>query len=538
MGIPSYFSYIVKNHSNIIKRLSDIKKKPNNLYIDSNSIIYDCLRKISSEYHKYTDGEFEDILIANICSTIDGYIKITNPNKSVLIAFDGVAPFAKMEQQKTRRYKSGLESEISSNILGTPIKKVWDRTAITPGTIFMRKLGSQLMRYYKTSKTGQICTHIMVSDSGVPGEGEHKIFQYIRDNPIKHAEEVTLIYGLDADLIMLGLNHLPISKNIYLYRETPEFIKSIDKSLEPNEDYILDLPLLAEAIINKMNGGSKANSIQKHNRLYDYIFLCFFLGNDFMPHFPSINIRTSGVDTMIAAYQNTIGRTNENLTNGKTIFWKNVRILIEFLANSELRLLKQEYGIRNRQGRRKFSNRTDDDKLFYFQTFPLRNREKEEIIDPYNEFWEERYYKVLFKTDINDFYKKKIAINYLEGLEWTMKYYTSGCVNWYWGYEYSYPPLLKDLLKYIPHWETTMCEKDGREPVHPYVQLAYVLPKKSFHLLPHKLAESVLQKYQGHYDADNEITWAFCKYFWESHIDFTYIDFEDLETYILGLIHH
>jgi 5'-3' exonuclease len=97
---------------------------------------------------------------------------------------------------------------------------------------------------------------------------------------------------------------------------------------------------------------------------------------------------------------------------------------------------------------------------------------------------------------------------------------------------------LKDLLKYIPHWETTMCEKDGREPVHPYVQLAYVLPKKSFHLLPHKLAESVLQKYQGHYDADNEITWAFCKYFWESHIDFTYIDFEDLETYILGLIHH
>jgi len=72
-----------------------------------------------------------------------------------------------------------------------------------------------------------------------------------------------------------------------------------------------------------------------------------------------------------------------------------------------------------------------DDKLFYFQTFPLRNREKEEIIDPYNEFWEERYYKVLFKTDINDFYKKKIAINYLEGLEWTMKYYTSGCVNRY-----------------------------------------------------------------------------------------------------------
>ena len=88
----------------------------------------------------------------------------------------------------------------------------------------------------------------MVSDSRDAGEGEHKIFAYIRDNPEKHNDETSLIYGLDADLIMLGLNHLPISKNLFLYRETPEFIKSIDRTLEPNESYVLDLPVLAEAI--------------------------------------------------------------------------------------------------------------------------------------------------------------------------------------------------------------------------------------------------------------------------------------------------
>ena len=75
--------------------------------------------------------------------------------------------------------------------------------------------------------------------SDEPGEGEHKLFGYIRDYEC-HKHEVTVVYGLDADLIMLCLNHLRISKNIYLYRETPEFVKSIDRSINPNESYLLE----------------------------------------------------------------------------------------------------------------------------------------------------------------------------------------------------------------------------------------------------------------------------------------------------------
>ena len=37
------------------------------------------------------------------------------------------------------------------------------------------------------------------------GEGEHKLFNFIRENKKKHSKEITLVYGLDADLIMLGL---------------------------------------------------------------------------------------------------------------------------------------------------------------------------------------------------------------------------------------------------------------------------------------------------------------------------------------------
>ena len=54
MGIPSYFSYILKKHSDLIKKLAfDV----NNLYIDSNSVIYDALRSLKEDKH------FEENLI-------------------------------------------------------------------------------------------------------------------------------------------------------------------------------------------------------------------------------------------------------------------------------------------------------------------------------------------------------------------------------------------------------------------------------------------------------------------------------------------
>ena len=47
MGIPSYFSYIVKNHREIIQKINDLKIPIHNLYIDSNSIVYDSLRALN-----------------------------------------------------------------------------------------------------------------------------------------------------------------------------------------------------------------------------------------------------------------------------------------------------------------------------------------------------------------------------------------------------------------------------------------------------------------------------------------------------------
>ena len=172
-------------------------------------------------------------------------------------------------------------------------------------TNFMDKLnnGVLIITYKGKEKTYNIKQFIF-SGSDEPGEGEHKLFQHIRENEkLRHQKEVTVIYGLDADLIMLCLNHLRISKQIYLYRETPEFVKSINRDINPNESYLLDIPLLSQEIIMEMNNGKKPSSKQETNKLYDYIFLCFLLGNDFLPHFPAMNIRTNGIDIMLEAYK-------------------------------------------------------------------------------------------------------------------------------------------------------------------------------------------------------------------------------------------
>jgi len=354
MGVPSYFAYIVKNYPNVIKRYNKSVLNVDNLYLDCNSIIYDVYAKMNTD--NLTDSIAASI-IKGVIAKIEYYIATIEPKKQVIIAFDGVAPVAKLEQQRIRRYKSWYQNEISREIFNKEKPDVWNTTAITPGTKFMAELNAGVTAHFvkpvpdKKLPTPMKGLEITVSGSNFVGEGEHKLFDYIRKNPLKHADEVSVIYGLDADLIMLSINHLPVSPKTYLFRETPQFIGSIDSELEPDADYFLDIPQLTEAIVSFMNSDVKMTEEQKlsesqRNKVYDYIFLGFFLGNDFLPHFPAINIRTGGVDKMMNAYRATIG-PGENLTNGKTIYWGNVRKMVQFLVNLEEQYIITEHKTRN-----------------------------------------------------------------------------------------------------------------------------------------------------------------------------------------------
>jgi 5'-3' exonuclease len=353
---------------------------------------------------------------------------------------------------------------------------------------------------------------------------------------------------------MLSINHLPVCPSIYLFRETPHFIQSINSDLEPNENYFLDIPELTDKIIKYMNSVSEFVSESESeselklvtNKIYDYIFICFFLGNDFLPHFPSVNIRTGGTDKMLNAYRATIKPT-EFLTDGKTIDWKNVRKLVTFLVKMEEQNIIQEHKTRdkfkNRNNKHSFKKDSKDSKdskvleeeFKRFESCPTTERDLEKYINPFNPNWQSRYYRALFgiKSDTNDEQKKEISINYLQGLEWTMKYYTSGCCDWRWRYKYCYPPLLQDLIKHIPVFATEFIEPKPFNPVIQMVQLCYVLPRNNLTLLPPNLARELLRKYDSWYKSDCEFIWAYCRYFWESHVIMNEIDMNELEQFIL-----
>ena len=145
MGIPNYFSHIVKNYPAIIKKYNKTLLRVDNLYLDCNSIIYDAYSKM--KFDSLTESVAISI-IRTVISKIEYYINTIVPSKTVIIAFDGVAPVAKLEQQRARRYKSGYQNKISRALFKKEKDDPWNTTAITPGTKFMAELNAMVGEHF------------------------------------------------------------------------------------------------------------------------------------------------------------------------------------------------------------------------------------------------------------------------------------------------------------------------------------------------------------------------------------------------------
>jgi len=81
----------------------------------------------------------------------------------------------------------------------------------------------------------------------------------------------------------------------------------------------------------------------------------------------------------------------------------------------------------------------------------------------------------------------------------------------------------------VPYFDTELIEQQPRNPVSDRVQLSYVLPRHSLHLLPKKIENRLLQHFGRLYKTDYEFKWAYCKYFWECHVEFPEINLSELE---------
>ena len=208
MGIPSYFSYIIKNYSNIIRNKSSCEKIQH-LLMDCNSIIYDSYRELEEKYKKepFDLTTIETQLIHNTIDKIVEYIMTISPDKSAFITFDGVAPFAKMDQQKIRRFKT--QTSISSN--SPPI---WNTTSITPGTTFMTNLSKSVKSYFQKHQIPNI--RVFTSCSDEIGEGEHKLFHMLRTTDCNNSVKIFMFFVKLPHSKLLFLASLT-KKNFFLW---------------------------------------------------------------------------------------------------------------------------------------------------------------------------------------------------------------------------------------------------------------------------------------------------------------------------------
>lgn len=220
----------------------------------------------------------------------------------------------------------------------------------------------------------------------------------------------------------------------------------------------------------KNNHSFLANSCVVHN--------CFMLGNDFLPHIPSLEIIENGVDIILNVYRDVCtfnGHITKNLKGNITFQKNSLKIFLEMISRYEKQILEN-----------KLKN-----KRLYFQddlleSCAIYNNAKGEYELDIKKYRTEYIQKNFFNDgEIIEKELKKIAHSYIEGLQFVISYYTSEVPNWEWSYKYYYAPPAIILAKYIDTFSMPKYKKTC--PLLPFEQLLHVLPPSSSNLLPYPL---------------------------------------------------
>lgn len=451
MGIPFYFKNTIGRFPCIVNPCSKARPETCNwLFLDYNCVIHGVAGKLAAEPSVKTQpihpDAFQDIVIKQSLNYIDELLHYVAPTDGLYISVDGTCPRAKMHQQRKRRYMSVWRRDMLM-AKGIVDEGIWDSNIVTPGSLFMKKFDSALAAYvdHLVRIVPNGCK-VLYSDSSKFGEGEHKIFNYMRDTmgDPSLAEKI-VIYGLDADLILLSLLNVCDGTQIRLLREAPEFKVKSQHREEREAFLLLDVnSLFDKIIISHFDDPSK----NKESSMRDYVMLCSLIGNDFLPPLSYLKIKHNGLETIISTYTQISSKLGGSyLCDDNHMDLIFLERLLEQLASDEDGATNAAHKQINRKPISPHFKTSRERAEWELDNYPSLFRQSHNI-DAESKAWRLSYYKILF-GDNSHHSINTVCKGYIEGLLWVHKYYMRKNFNRGWYYKYNYSPSALDLQRYL-----------------------------------------------------------------------------------------
>jgi 5'-3' exonuclease len=450
MGIPSYFRKITTTYSHIVQRVLPLKA--NTLCFDFNCLIYRCLQSPTLRpFPGYSADDadlWEDELLKEVAVAVKEVWTSAGSPPNVFIAVDGVVPMAKIRQQRVRRFKSAWLSQQEATVS-------WDKNAITPGTAFMDKLTVALQGLVKKHGSKWILSSVQE-----PGEGEHKLLAFLRRSP--ELAGPVIIYGLDADLILLSMISSEEGKNIWLMRERQEF-EGGSQGPEGQQYSFLDIAALKEKV-----------HVTSWITCLNYVTLMSLMGNDFLPHSMTHKLSDDGHSCIMKELLS-MKETDAWLVNGTGTL--NLAVLKGITGRWACEETERMYRMIEKKGKAQRGALPSNP----MEALPLTwNVEKEMLQGKrLRDDWRSVYWSWM-NENVN---KEHVCKEYVKGIQWILAYYLGKPVDTEWMFPYWIPPLWGDLarLSSLP-----LESAHSSVPPSPQEQLAMVLPLQSWGLVRDK----------------------------------------------------
>ncbi len=538
MGIPKFYRWISERYP-CLSQVVQENEVPvfDRLYLDMNGIIHNC------SHPNDDNGQFritEEVIFQGIVDYIETLFRIIRPRELFYMAVDGCAPRAKMNQQRARRFRSARDAQEALDKARREGKDVadanerFDSNCITPGTPFMARLQKHLEYFVQRKLSTDPLwkdVRIVLSGNEVPGEGEHKIMDFIRAEKLRpdyNPHTRHCMYGLDADLIILGLvshePHFSLLREEVVYGNRSSGATSRLRSAEETTFHLLSLSLYREYINLEFmelteRGLSYPYSFERV--LDDWVLLSFLIGNDFMPHLPYFHINEDILPILFSTLKETLLECDDYITGNGIINMGRLEVLLSKLSKVDSTAFDEIHGgikwleakrggdggggkkkkKKAKGGKAKTAVIQDD----IFGGLALAEDQysvdggggggdgsdsggedaaEVEAKEIYEAEWlmhKANYYREKMHVEVYDeAFRLQQARTYVTGLQWVYTYYYHGVGSWSWYYPSHYAPFCSDvhgIADFVPQYEM------GR-PFLPFEQLMAVLPPGSMQHVP------------------------------------------------------